>query len=120
MSAWIYLSVAIAFEVAGTLLLKSSNGFEKVGLGMAAIACYSVCFWFFAPALKLIPAGVAYAIWAGFGIVCVAILSFALFGQKLSWLQMAFIALIVTGAVGLNLTTDLHGPKSAIESVSKV
>ena len=39
MSPWIYLSVAIAFEVAGTLLLKSSNGFEKVGLGMAAIGC---------------------------------------------------------------------------------
>ena len=118
MSPWIYLSVAIAFEVAGTLLLKSSNGFEKVGLGMAAIGCYSVCFWFFAPALKTIPAGVAYAIWAGIGIVCVAALSFALFGQKLSWLQMAFITLIVTGAVGLNLTTDLHGSLGSAKQVS--
>ena len=43
---WIYLFIAIAFEVAGTLLLKYSHGFEKVGYGMAAIACYSVCFWF--------------------------------------------------------------------------
>ena len=112
MSPWVYLSIAIAFEVAGTLLLKASNGFEKMALGMAAIGCYSVCFWFFAPALKSIPAGVAYAVWAGIGIVCVAILSFALFGQRLSWLQMALISLIVIGAVGLNLTTDIHVAKA--------
>jgi multidrug transporter EmrE-like cation transporter len=37
MQVWILLAVAIAFEVAGTLLLKASNGFEKIGLGMAAI-----------------------------------------------------------------------------------
>jgi len=115
MSPWIYLSIAIAFEVAGTLLLKTSNGFEKIGLGMAAIACYSVCFWFFAPALKSIPTGVAYAVWAGVGIVCVAILSFMLFGQKLSWLQMMLIGLILVGAIGLNLTTDLHGSNTAVE-----
>ena len=77
MSAWVYLSIAIAFEVAGTLLLKASNGFEKIAVGMTAIGCYSICFWFFAPALKSIPAGVAYAVWAGIGIVCVAILFFA-------------------------------------------
>ena len=109
MSAWVYLTIAITFEVAGTLLLKASNGFEKMAFGMAAIGCYSVCFWFFAPALKAIPAGVAYAIWAGIGIVCVAILSFVLFGQKLSWVQVSFISLIVIGAVGLNLSTDIHG-----------
>jgi len=104
MSAWVYLAIAIGFEVAGTMLLKMSNGFEKLSFGMAAIACYSVCFWFFAPALKVIPAGIAYAVWAGLGIVCVAVLSFALFGQKLTGLQYGFIGLILMGAVGLNLT----------------
>jgi len=113
MSAWIYLSIAIGFEVAGTLLLKMSNGFEKLSLGMAAIACYSVCFWFFAPALKVIPVGVAYAIWAGMGIVCVAALSFALFGQKLTGLQYGFIALILIGSVGLNMSADLHDLSSS-------
>jgi len=108
MSAWIYLSIAICFEVAGTILLKLSDGFEKVGLGMAAIGCYSICFWFFAPALKVIPAGVAYAIWAGMGIFAVTVISLAFFGQKLGPLQFGFIALILIGAVGLNLTTDIH------------
>jgi len=41
MSAWMFLGVAILFEVFGTVLLKLSDGFEKLGYGMAAIACYS-------------------------------------------------------------------------------
>jgi multidrug transporter EmrE-like cation transporter len=65
-----------------------------------------VCFWLFAPVLKVLPAGVAYAIWAGAGISMVAILSFFIFKQNLSAAQMAFISLIVTGAIGLNLTTS--------------
>lgn len=105
MQVWILLGFAIAFEVAGTLFLKASNGFENIGLGMAAIGGYMVSFWFFAPVLKVLPAGVAYAIWAGVGISMVAILSFFLFKQSLSAAQMVFIGLILTGAVGLNLTT---------------
>ncbi len=106
MSAWFYLSLAIVFEVSGTLLLKYSDGFEKVGLGMASIACYSVCFWLLAPAIKVIPVGVAYAIWAGMGILTISILSIFLFGQKLGGPQYGFIGLILIGAVGLNLTTQ--------------
>lgn len=107
MTAWIYLSVAILFEVAGTILLKASNGFEKIGFGIAAIACYSICFWFFAPALKVIPAGVAYAIWSGVGIACVTFIGFAFFSDKISGAQFFFIALIICGAIGLNLTTEI-------------
>ena len=106
MQVWIFLTLAIAFEVGGTLLLKASNGFENMVLGMAAIGCYSICFWFFAPVLKVLPAGVAYAIWAGVGISMVAILSFFIFKQGLSAAQMGFIGLIAAGAVGLNLTTS--------------
>jgi len=108
MSAWIYLGVAIIFEVIGTVLLKLSDGFEKIGFGMLAIACYSICFWFFAPALKIIPAGVAYAIWAGFGILSITLIGLAFFGQKLTLLNYGFVFLILIGAIGLNLTTEIH------------
>jgi len=58
--------------------------------------------------LKVIPAGVAYAIWSGLGIVLVASLSWVFFGQKLTAVQYGFIALILIGAVGLNLTANIH------------
>ncbi len=105
MTAWIYLLAAIGFEVSGTTLLKLSDGFEKPALGIAAIAAYSVSFWFLAPAIKVIPVGVAYAIWSGAGIVAITVIGLMVFEQRLAALQYVFIALILIGAVGLNLTT---------------
>ena len=105
MKIWIFLAIAIGFEVAGTLLLKASDGFAKPIVGMAAIFCYTICFWFFAPVLKVLPAGVAYAVWAGVGIAAVSVLGVVLFKQSLNFSQMGFIALILVGAVGLNLST---------------
>ena len=106
MSAWIFLALAIALEVAATFLLKLSNGFEKVHWGMASIALYSGCFWVLAPALKTIPVGIAYAIWAGVGIAAAGAIGAFAFGERLGPLQLAFVAMIMVGAIGLRLTTS--------------
>ena len=105
MSAWMFLTVAIALEVVGTVFLKLSDGFEKWHWGALSILCYICCFWAFAPALKAIPVGVAYALWAGIGILAVTLIGFAVFHERLGAVQLAFIALIAIGAIGLRLTT---------------
>lgn len=105
MSAWILLACAIALEVAGTFFLKLSNGFHDARWGMISIGCYSLCFWFLAPAMKVLPVGIVYAIWAGIGIVAATIIGLFVFNDRLGALQLAFITLILVGAVGLNLTT---------------
>ncbi|MDZ7588558.1 MAG: multidrug efflux SMR transporter [Parasphingorhabdus sp.] len=107
MNAWGFLAVAIAFEVAGTSLLKLSDGFTKWGWGIASMACYWVCFGFLAIAITRIPVGVAYAMWSGIGIVAVTIIGWLVFRQSLSAMQVGCIMLILAGAVGLNLTTDV-------------
>ena len=84
MNAWILLAVAIAFEIAGTSLLKASGGFARWGLGMASMACYWVCFGFLAAAIKTIPVGVAYAIWSGVGIVAIALIGWVVYWRALS------------------------------------
>ncbi len=106
MNAWILLAIAIAFEVAGTSLLKASDGFSRWGFGVASMACYWVCFAFLATAIKTIPVGVAYAIWSGVGIVAIALIGWLVFRQSLSLVQTGLILLILVGAIGLNLTTD--------------
>jgi len=58
--------------------------------------------------LKVIPAGVAYAIWSGLGILSITLIGLAFFDQKLSLVNYGFIALILIGAIGLNLTTEIH------------
>ncbi|MDY7097573.1 MAG: multidrug efflux SMR transporter [Pseudomonadota bacterium] len=104
MSPWIYLGIAIALEIAGTFFLKLSNGFERWQWGLTSMACYSACFWALAPAMKLLPVGIVYAIWSGVGIVAASLIGIFAFEEKLGALQFFFIAMILTGAVGLNLT----------------
>ncbi|MEO1242528.1 MAG: multidrug efflux SMR transporter [Pseudomonadota bacterium] len=106
MTAWLALLIAIGFEILGTSFLKLSDGFEKLHWGGLSILFYYGSFFFLAPAIKVIPIGVAYAIWAGVGIVAVAIIGFFFFEQRLQVLQYIFIALILIGAVGLRLTTE--------------
>ena len=105
MNAWLFLAAAIALEVTGTFLLKLSNGFEKWQWGTLSILCYSACFWVLAPAMKVLPVGVVYAIWAGVGIVAAALIGIFAFNERLGALQLACIALVLIGAVGLRLTT---------------
>lgn len=105
MNAWLLLAIAIALEVAATFCLKFSDGFARWQWGVASIVLYSACFWVFAPTMKTIPVGVAYAIWAGVGIAAAAAIGAYAFGEKMSAAQLAFIGLIIAGAVGLRLTT---------------
>ena len=108
MNAWIYLSIAIAFEISGTSLLKASDGFNRTGIGIASMICYSICFGFLAFAMKSIPVGIAYAIWSGVGIIAITIIGWLVFRQSLNPVQIGFIALICVGAIGLNLTTSVQ------------
>lgn len=105
LSPWALLAIAIALEVAGTLILKLSDGFAKVHWGVLAIALYSVCLWVLSSVLKSIPVGVAYAIWAGVGIVAIAAIGFLAFGERLGLSQIVYMILVVVGAAGLQMTT---------------
>ncbi|NQX94381.1 MAG: multidrug efflux SMR transporter [Erythrobacter sp.] len=110
MSPWAFLGFAIALEVLGTFLLKLSDGFEKPLWGVLSIACYSACFWALAPAMKALPVGVVYAIWSGVGIVAASLIGLFAFDERLGALQFLFIAMIMIGAVGLQLTASgTHG-----------
>ena len=106
MTAWLSLLAAIVLEVIGTSLLKESSDFEKPMIGLAAIGFYTASLVFLAPALKAIPVGIAYAIWAGVGIVAVTLVGLVAFNQRLELTQYVFIGLILIGAVGLRLTTE--------------
>ena len=76
--------MAIVREIVATAMLKASDGFEKPMWAIGSMLCYGLCFLFFAPALKLIPVGVAYAIWSGLGIVAISVVGILVFGDKLN------------------------------------
>ena len=59
-----------------------------------------------APALRDLPVGIVYAVWAGVGIIGATALGMFVFGERLAIYHYGFIALILVGAVGLRLTTN--------------
>lgn len=103
MQKWLLLSAAIVAEVFGTSFLKASEGFTRLWPSVAVIVGYLVAFYFLSLTLKVIPVGVAYAIWAGAGVVLITLIGWVLFGQSLDKPALLGIAFIVTGVMILNL-----------------
>lgn len=103
MKNWLFLAVAILGEVVATSALKSSNGFTRLVPSLVVVAGYGLAFYFLSLALKTIPVGIAYAVWAGLGIVLVAAIAWIVHGQKLDMWAFVGMGLIVSGVAVLNL-----------------
>ncbi|MBM7642978.1 DMT family transporter [Streptococcus loxodontisalivarius] len=105
---YIYLALAILLEIIGTSLLKASQGFSKLALGIAALLTLCACFLIFSQVLKGINLGVAYAIWSGVGIVVTTILGIYLWKESTNLMTLFGIALILVGVVIVNLYGSGH------------
>ena len=99
---YLFLALAIIFEVVGSSFIKASDGFTKLFPTTIVAVAYLICFYFLSVALKTIPLGIAYAIWGGMGIVLTAIISVLVFKQKLDIPAIIGIVLIVAGVVVMN------------------
>jgi len=102
MKNWLFLSTAIVAEVVGTTALKASDGFSKPLPSLLVVAGYGVAFYFLSLTLRVVPVGVAYAIWSGLGVVLVTLVSWIVFGQKLDAAALVGMALIISGVVVMN------------------
>ncbi len=103
---FLYLGIAIVFEVVATSALKESEGFTRLLPSVAAIAGYGIALFFLALPLRTLPVGVVYAIWSGAGIVLITAIGYFIFGQKLDVPALAGIALILAGVLTINLFSD--------------
>lgn len=99
MKYWLFLSVAIVAEVGATSALKSSDGFTRLWPSLLVIAGYSVAFYFLSLTLRAIPVGIAYAIWAGVGILLIALAGWLFFDQRLDMPAVVGMLLVVAGVV---------------------
>ena len=107
MNHWLILMVAIVLEVIATSALKQSDGFSKLVPSVAAGLGYSGAFWLLAISLKTIPVGIAYAVWAGVGIMAITLIGWVLYGQKLDVPAIAGVAMIGGGVVLINVFSSV-------------
>jgi small multidrug resistance pump len=104
MNGYVALGIAVVAEVIATASLKASEGFTNPIPSAIVIAGYGCAFYFLSLTLKTIPVGLAYALWSGIGIVLIAAIGWLFFDQRLDWMTVAGMALIVTGIVVINLS----------------
>lgn len=99
MSGYAFLAIAIVCEVIATTSMKALDGFSKPLPLLLVVVGYGVSFWMLSLVVKTVPVGIAYAIWAGLGIVLVSLAAAWLYGQKLDLAAMLGMSLIVAGVV---------------------
>lgn len=102
-AAWLWLSLAIVLEVAGTLCMKLSEGFARLWPAALMVVLYLASFAAMIMALKRIELGVAYAVWAGIGTALIALLGILFFGEAVAAIKLLALALIIAGVVMLRL-----------------
>jgi small multidrug resistance pump len=99
----LFLSIAILAEVAGTVALKYTEGFTKLGPSAIVVTGYGLSFWMLALVLKALPIGLTYAVWAAVGTALIAAIGIFAFDEPANMLKLASLGLIIAGVVGLNL-----------------
>ena len=110
MVAWLFLALAIATEVVGTLQLRElADGFRWLPALMVTVS-YVASFALMVPALRTINVGVSYAIWSAVGTAAVAGLGVLIFDERLNTMGVIGIILIVGGVVVLTASgSTTHG-----------
>jgi small multidrug resistance pump len=106
MQNYLFLFIAILSEVGATSALKSSAGFTRLCPSLLAVLGYGVSFYFLSLAMRSIPIGMAYALWAGIGTVLIVVIGAVVFGHNLNLPTIAGIGMIIAGVVTINLCSD--------------
>ncbi|HAB08433.1 MAG: SMR family transporter [Alloalcanivorax venustensis] len=108
MGYW-YLVVAILSEVVATSALNASQGFTRLWPSMVTVVGYCLAFYFLSLTLRTVPMGIAYAVWAGAGIVLIAI-SGAIFFKQLPDLPAVLgMLFIIVGVVLVSAVSRTAG-----------
>ena len=102
--AWLYLFLAIFFELSGTISMKISDGYKHLVPTILVVVFYVPAFVMLGWATKTIDVSTAYAIWAGLGTALMAVAGIVYFGEAVSTIKIVGLALVIIGVVLLNLT----------------
>ena len=108
MLKFIYLSLAIIFEVVGTISLTLSKGYTQIAPTIGMAVSYLICFYFLSKCLnEFASIGYVYAIWSGLGIVLITLLGVILFKNIVDIPGVIGLSLILIGVVVLNLYSKM-------------
>ena len=103
--AWVLLFVAGLFEVAWAVGLKYTGGFSRPVPTALTVVAMIISMGLLGVVARQLPIGTAYAVWTGIGVFGTAVLGMYLFGESMAPLRLLCLGLIITGIVGLKLSS---------------
>ena len=105
---FVYLILAIIFEVMGTTMMKLSSGFTILMPSIGLFVFYIISFSLLTLSLKTLDVSLAYAIWSGLGTALIAAIGVFFFHEHINAAKIISLAFIIIGVVGLNLSGVKH------------
>lgn len=102
---WLSLGIAGVFEIVWAVGLKYTDGFSRLWPSVLTLVAMALSVYFLAQALKTIPLGTGYAVWTGIGAAGTAILGIVIFAESTQLLRLFCLALIISGIIGLKLSS---------------
>ncbi|WP_179861997.1 MULTISPECIES: SMR family transporter [Halomonas] len=107
MMAFLFLALAIVAEVVATSALKASEGFTRLWPSVTVVIGYGLAFYLLALVLRTMPVGIAYAFWAGLGIVLVTLVGILVYGEKPDLPALLGLGMIVGGVVVIQVFSSV-------------
>ena len=105
--AYIFLVLAIGFEILATSFLKDTNGFTNLYPSLIVVIALCFCLFLMSHTMQFIPVGIVYATWAGLGIVAITIIAVFKYKQIPNISTIVGLAFIVIGVAIVHLMNDI-------------
>ncbi|MER7370741.1 multidrug efflux SMR transporter [Nonomuraea wenchangensis] len=105
--AWLYLSVAIVFEIGFALGTNATRGFTRLWPSVFTLLSAAGGIYTLSLALRTLDVGVGYTIWTGVGSIGTVILGALLYKEKITLAKLGSFAAIIGGVVLLKVAAGI-------------
>jgi quaternary ammonium compound-resistance protein SugE len=99
--AWIALVTAGLLDVGWAIAMKYADGYTRLGWSLVSLVLLAAFVFLLGRALQVLELGIAYTVWTGIGAAGTLIMGVLLFGEAMSAMKLAGIALVLAGIAAL-------------------
>lgn len=102
--SYIYLLLAIYFEVLGTLCVKDSHGFTHIRSSFLLFLYYALSSVCVTQSTNKIGVSIVYPVWTGSAIVIISMLGITYFHEPNNIFKTLSLTLMLLGLIGLTIS----------------
>jgi quaternary ammonium compound-resistance protein SugE len=99
--AWAALVTAGLLDVGWAIAMKYADGYTRLGWSLVSPVLLAAFVFLLGRALQVLEVGIAYTVWTGIGAAGTLIMGVLLFGEAMSAMKLAGIALVLAGIAAL-------------------